>query len=74
MRGVVGLYLNPPETVIVLCVDEKSQIQTLNRTAPILPLREGLPEKAIHDYKRRTKTADEILPRAAPKRSSDARH
>ena len=52
VRDVVGLYLNPPEKAIVLCVDEKSQIQALNRTAPILPLREGLPERATHDYKR----------------------
>ena len=52
VRDVVGLYLNPPEKAIVLCVDEKSQIQALNRTAPILPLRPGLPEKATHDYKR----------------------
>src|SRR3954464_1852388 len=49
---VVGLYLNPPEHAIVLCVDEKSQIQALNRTQPILPVRPGLPEKATHDYKR----------------------
>jgi transposase-like protein/transposase len=52
VRDVVGLYLKPPEKAIVLCVDEKSQIQALNRTAPILPLRPGLPEKATHDYKR----------------------
>jgi transposase len=52
VRDVVGLYLNPPEKAIVLCVDEKSQIQALNRTAPILPLRPRLPEKATHDYKR----------------------
>jgi transposase len=52
IRDVVGLYLNPPEKAIVLCVDEKSQIQALDRTAPILPLRPGLPEKATHDYKR----------------------
>ncbi len=52
IRDVVGLYLNPPEKAIVLCVDEKSQIQALDRTAPILPLREGLPEKATHDYRR----------------------
>jgi len=49
---VVGLYLNPPEHAIVLCVDEKSQIQALNRTQPILPVRPGLPERATHDYKR----------------------
>src|SRR4051794_12630787 len=52
VRDVVGLYLAPPEHAIVLCVDEKSQIQALNRTQPILPLRPGLPEKATHDYKR----------------------
>jgi transposase len=52
VRDVVGLYLNPPEKAVVLCVDEKSQIQALNRTAPILPLRPGLPEKATHDYER----------------------
>ena len=52
VRDVVGLYLNPPQKAIVLCVDEKSQIQALNRTAPILPMRPGLPEKATHDYKR----------------------
>jgi transposase len=52
VRDVVGLYLNPPAKAIVLCVDEKTQIQALNRTAPMLPLRPGLPEKATHDYKR----------------------
>ncbi len=52
VRDVVGLYLNPPQNAIVLCVDEKSQIQALNRTQPILPLRPGLPEKATHDYQR----------------------
>jgi transposase len=52
VRDVVGLYLNPPTNAIVLCIDEKSQIQALDRTAPILPIRPGLPEKATHDYKR----------------------
>jgi len=52
IRDVVGLYLNPPENAVVLCIDEKSQIQALDRTAPILPLRPGLPEKASHDYRR----------------------
>jgi transposase len=52
VRDVVGLYLNPPEGALVLCVDEKSQIQALDRTAPILPLRPGLPERRTHDYKR----------------------
>lgn len=52
VRDVVGLYLNPPTNAIVLCIDEKSQIQALNRTQPILPVRPGLPEKATHDYQR----------------------
>jgi hypothetical protein len=52
VRDVVGLYRDPPQNAIVLCVDEKSQIQALNRTQPILPVRPGLPEKATHDYKR----------------------
>jgi len=52
VRDIVGLYLNPPERALVLCVDEKSQIQALDRTAPILPLRPGLPERQTHDYKR----------------------
>lgn len=52
VRDVIGLYLKPPAKAIVLCVDEKSQIQALNRTQPILPLRPGLPEKATHDYQR----------------------
>jgi transposase len=52
VRDVVGLYLDPPEKAVVLCVDEKSQIQALDRTAPILPLRAGLPERATHDYRR----------------------
>lgn len=52
VRDVVGLYLNPPEHAVVLCVDEKSQIQALNRTQPILPLRPGVPERQSHDYER----------------------
>src|SRR6478736_3576249 len=52
VRDVVGLYLNPPDKAVVLSIDEKSQIQALDRTAPILPLRPGLPEKATHDYVR----------------------
>ncbi|MDA1241367.1 MAG: IS630 family transposase [Chloroflexi bacterium] len=52
VRDVVGLYLNPPEAAVVLCVDEKSQIQALDRTAPMLPLRPGQPERRTHDYKR----------------------
>jgi transposase len=52
VRDVVGLYLNPPDKAVVLSIDEKSQIQALDRTAPILPMRPGLPEKATHDYVR----------------------
>lgn len=52
VRDVVGLYVNPPEGALVLCVDEKSQIQALDRTAPVLPLRPGLPERRTHDYVR----------------------
>jgi len=49
---IVGLYMNPPDKAIVLSVDEKSQIQALDRTQPILPLRPGLPERQTHDYER----------------------
>ena len=52
LQDVVGLYLNPPEHAIVLCVDEKSQIQALDRTQPLLPLRPGIPARQTHDYKR----------------------
>src|SRR3954470_17151512 len=52
VRDVVGLYWAPPHNAVVLCVDEKSQIQALNRTQPMLPMRPGLPERATHDYKR----------------------
>lgn len=52
LRDVVGLYLNPPDKALVLSVDEKSQIQALDRTAPLLPLRPGIPERQTHDYKR----------------------
>ena len=48
----MGLYLNPPDGALVLCVDEKTQIQALDRTAPVLPLRPGLPERRTHDYVR----------------------
>jgi transposase len=52
VRDVVGLYLNPPERAIVLCVDEKSQVQALDRSAPVLPMMPGMPEKRTHDYVR----------------------
>ena len=52
VRDIVGLFLNPPDKAVVLSVDEKSQIQALDRTQPILPLRPGLPERQTHDYQR----------------------
>jgi transposase/transposase-like protein len=52
VTDIVGLYLHPPEHAVVLCVDEKSQIQALERTQPILPLKEGQAEKQSHDYRR----------------------
>ena len=52
VRDVVGLYLDPPERAVVLCVDEKTQIQALNRTAPVLAMLPGTPARATHDYVR----------------------
>jgi len=52
VRDIVGLYINPPDHAIVLCVDEKSQVQALNRTQPILPLAPGAPARQSHDYER----------------------
>src|SRR5712692_4381415 len=52
VRDIVGLYLAPPVKALVLCVDEKSQIQALDRTQPILPLAPGIPERRTHDYMR----------------------
>jgi transposase len=52
VRDIVGLYLNPPEAAVVLCVDEKAQIQALDRSAPILPLMPGVAERRSHDYVR----------------------
>ena len=52
VRDIVGLYLNPPTKAMVLCVDEKSQIQALDRTQPMLPLAPGIPERRTHDYVR----------------------
>ena len=49
---VVGLYHNPPEKAVVLCVDEKSQIQALDRSQPVLPMMPGMPERRTHDYER----------------------
>jgi transposase len=52
VRDIVGLYLNPPEAAVVLCVDEKTQVQALDRTAPVLPLAPGTPQRRTHDYVR----------------------
>ncbi len=57
VRDVVGLYMVPPERAVVLCVDEKSQIQALDRTQPMLPLRTGTPARQTHDYKRNDTTS-----------------
>jgi len=52
VRDIVGLYLNPPDRAVVVCLDEKSQVQALNRTQPILPLAPGVPARQSHDYER----------------------
>src|SRR6266853_1890696 len=57
VRDIVGLYMNPPEHALVLCVDEKSQIQALDRTQPMLPLQPGQVERRTHDYKRNGTTS-----------------
>src|ERR1700677_467459 len=57
VRDIVGLYMNPPDHALVLCVDEKSQIQALDRTQPLLPMQPGQLERGTHDYKRRGTTS-----------------
>ena len=57
VRDIVGLYLSPPDRALVLCVDEKSQIQALDRTQPVLPMLPGMPERRTHDYKRNGTTS-----------------
>jgi len=57
VRDIVGLYMNPPDKALVLCVDEKSQIQALDRTQPMLPMRPGQVERRTHDYKRNGTTS-----------------
>ncbi len=57
VRDIVGLYLNPPDHAVVLCVDEKSQVQALDRTRPVLPLRPGVAERQTHDYVRHGTTS-----------------
>ena len=57
VRDIVGLYMSPPDRALVLCVDEKSQIQALDRTQPLLPMRPGQPERRTHDYVRHGTTS-----------------
>lgn len=57
VRDVVGLYMNPPDHALVLCVDEKSQIQALDRTQPLFPMAPGFPEQRTHDYYRHGTTS-----------------
>jgi transposase len=57
VRDIVGLYLKPPDKALVLCVDEKTQIQAIDRTRPVLPLRPGIPERVSHDYARHGTTS-----------------
>ncbi len=70
VRYLIGLYLNPPDKAVVLCVDEKPQAQALERAAPVLPLRPGTPEKRSHDYIRHGTTtlfaALEVPPAGSP--------
>ena len=57
VRDIVGLYLDPPDRALVLCVDEKSQVQALDRTQPLLPMEPGQPERHTHDYARHGTTS-----------------
>ena len=57
VRDIVGLYLSPPDRALVLCVDEKSQIQALDRTRPVLPMTPGMAERRTHDYRRNGTTS-----------------
>ena len=52
VRDIVGLYMNPPDHAVVVCVDEKTAVQALDRTQPVLPLLPGTPERRSHDYVR----------------------
>jgi transposase len=74
VRDVVGLYLAPPDKAVVLSIDEKSQVQALDRTAPILPLRPGLPEKQTHDYVRHGTTTLFAALEVATGKVTDACH
>jgi hypothetical protein len=70
VRDIVGLYLAPPERALVLCVDEKSQIQALDRCQPLLPMRPGQIERRTHDYTRHGTSACSPLSTSPPARSS----
>jgi DDE superfamily endonuclease len=75
IRDVVGLYLDPPQQAVVVCVDEKSQIQALDRTAPLLPMRFDQAERRTHDYKRHgTTTLFAALEVATGRITADACH
>ena len=73
VRDVVGLYLNPPEHAVVMCVDEKTSIQALDRTQPSLPMRPGQVERRTHDYvpQRRHRPVRRVEPRHRPGRAPD---
>ncbi|MPY89606.1 MAG: IS630 family transposase [Luteitalea sp.] len=77
LRDVVGVYLNPPDKAVVFCVDEKPQVQALDRTEPVLPLRPGIPARQTHDYIRHGTTNlfaalnildGQVLARCAPRK------
>lgn len=70
VRDVVGLYLDPPEKALILCVDEKSQIQALDRSQPVLPMIPGTPERRSHDYVRAGTTTSSPPSKSPPERSS----
>jgi hypothetical protein len=75
IRGVVGLYLDPPANAVVVSVDEKSQVQALDRSQPMLPLRPGLPARQTYDYKRNgTTTLFAALEVATGKITAGARY
>ena len=57
VRDIIGLYLSPPDRALVLCVDEKSQIQALDRSQPVLPMLPGMPERCTHDLARNTRAS-----------------
>jgi hypothetical protein len=73
VRDIVGLYLDPPDKELVICVDEKSQIQALDRTQPMLPMRPGQIERRTHDYRRNgSRPVRRVEPRDRPACVPDA--